>query len=192
MSPAAQQLDIRANRRAARYSHRENLARLAWALAAPLFAWSPRPFFAWRAGLLRLFGARIGAKVHIYPSTRVEMPWNLEIGDWSSLGEGVFVYSLGRVRIGERVTVSLRAFLCAGTHDHTRVDLPLLKPPILIEDDAWVCAEAYVGPGVRIGRGAVVAARAAAVKDVEPWDIVGGNPARPFARRRLQVDEADS
>lgn len=178
-------LDVAANRGTPRYSTAENLRRVSWALATPLFRLSPRPMFAWRRFLLRLFGARVGNAAHVYPSTRVCMPWNLDLGAWSSLGEDVLVYNLGRVTIGERVTVSLRAHLCAGTHDHTRRDFPLLKPPIHVGDQSWICADAFVGPGVTVGEGAVVAARAVAVKDVPSWTVVAGNPARAVGPRQL-------
>ena len=178
-------VDVAANRAGRRYTRRENLRRVLWALATPLFRFSPRPCFAWRRGLLRLFGARVGRGVHVYPSTVVVMPWNLAMGEWSSLGEHVFIYDLGRVTVGARVTVSLRAHLCAGTHDARRADLPLVKPPITIGDQAWICADAFVGPGVTVGEGAIVGARAVAVKDVAAWTIVAGNPARPVGVRTL-------
>jgi len=156
-----------------------------WGLAKPLFRFSPRIFFGWRNWLLRLFGARIGKNVHVYNSATVYFPWNLEIGDWSAIGEHAFIYNLGPVCIGSNVTISQRAHLCAGTHDHTDPALPLLKPPISIGDQAWVCADAFIGPGVTVGEGAVVGARAVAIRDVEPWLIVVGNPARPVGKRVL-------
>ncbi len=178
-------VDVAANREAARSTPAETLRRMLWALCGPLFRLSPRPFFGWRRMLLRAFGARVGDQAHVYPSTRVSMPWNLELGAWSSLGEGVLVYNLGRVTIGERVTVSLRAHLCAGSHDYTRPDFPLLKPPIRLGAQSWICADAFVGPGVSVGEGAVVAARAVAIKDVAAWTIVAGNPAQPVGRREI-------
>jgi len=141
--------------------------------------------------LLRLFGARVGAAVNIYSSAYIYFPWNLEIGDWSSIGEWALVYNLGPVRIGENVTISQRAHLCAGTHDHRDPALPLLKPPITIGSQAWICADAFVGPGVTVGEGAVVAARAVAVRDVGAWDIVAGNPARSVGERRWHAAECD-
>jgi len=180
-------LDIRANRAARPYSSREYVLRGLWEATRPAFALSPRPLFGWRRLLLRLFGARVGQAAHVYPSTQVTLPWNLELGAWSSLGESVLVYNLGPVSVGARATVSLRAHLCAGSHDHERQDMPLLRTPIRIGDDAWVCADAFVGPGVTVGAGAVVAARAVAVRDVEPWAIVAGNPARPVGPREMQA-----
>jgi len=133
--------------------------------------------------MLRLFGAHIGQEVHIYNSAMIYMPWNLAIDDWSAIGEDAYIYNLGPITIGKCVTISHRAHLCAGTHDYSMPDLPLLKPPIQILDQAWVCADAFIGPGVTIGEGAIVGARAVAVKDVEPWTIVTGNPARPIKKR---------
>jgi putative colanic acid biosynthesis acetyltransferase WcaF len=180
-----QRVDVLGNRRAARYSGSETLARVLWTLARPLFSISPRPCFRWRRWLLRLFGAKVGRGVNVYASAHVYFPWNLEIGDLSSIGEGVLVYNLGKVVIGSRATVSLRAHLCAGTHDHSRADMPLLRPPIHVGDDVWICADAFVGPGTTIGAGSVVGARAVVVKSVDPWVIVAGNPARQIGRRVL-------
>lgn len=185
MSGTATGLDVAGNRLARRYSRAENARRVAWALATPLFRLSPRPCFGWRRLLLRLFGARVGRQAHVYPSTVVVMPWNLTLGDYASLGEHVLVYDLGPVSIGARASVALRAHLCAGTHDLRRADLPLLKPPIVIGAQAFVAADAFVGPGVTVGEGAVVGARAVVVRDVPPWTIVVGNPARAVGPRTL-------
>ena len=136
--------------------------------------------------MLRCFGAKVGRQVHVYPSTRIYFPWNLSVGDWSALGEETLIYNLGPVTIGQKVTLSHRAHLCAGGHDYTRVDMPLLKPPIEIGDQAWICAEAFVGPSVVVGEGAVVGARAVVVRNIEPWTVVAGNPARVVKQRRLQ------
>lgn len=179
--------NLAAARRASAYTRGEIVGRVAWACASPLFALSPRPFFAWRRFLLRLFGARVGSQANVYSSTSIRLPWQLEIGEGSTLGERVLVYNLGLVRIGSLVTVSQGAHLCAGTHDHRDPAMLLQRPPITIGDDAWICADAFVGPGVSVGEGAVVGARAVVVKDVEPWTIVAGNPARPVGPRRLRA-----
>lgn len=159
-----------------------------WWLAWPAFRFSPRPMFAWRRALLRAFGARIGREVHVYPTVAIAMPWSLSIGDWSAIGDGAYIYNLGPVTIGSDVTISQRAHLCAGTHEYTRADMPLMKTPIAIGDRAWICAEAFVGPGVTVGEGAVVGARAVAMSDVAPWDVVAGNPATPRKRRELRTE----
>jgi putative colanic acid biosynthesis acetyltransferase WcaF len=183
---SALQVDVVANRAARKYSSSEQVRRVAWGFGRWLVRLSPRPCFGWRRAVLRLFGARVGAHAHIYPSARLYMPWNVEIGDWAALGDDVFVYSLGKVRIGKRATLSYRAHVCAGTHDLEDPALPLLKPPVCIGDGVWIGTEAFIGPGVTVGHGAVVGARAVVVKDVEPLDIVGGNPACVIRRRKMR------
>jgi putative colanic acid biosynthesis acetyltransferase WcaF len=180
-------LNIEANRRASNYSIREHLARLAWSVGKAIFRLTPRPCFGWRRVLLRLFGAKVGSHVNIYPSALIYYPWNLNIGDWSSVGEWALIYNLGPVTIGEGSTISQRAHLCAGTHDYRDPTMPLLKPPIKISNDTWICADAFVGPGVAIGEGAIVGARAVVTKNVAPWTVVAGNPARFLKSRTCET-----
>lgn len=180
-------VDVAGNRASQKYSRSEQIARLAWAGSQPLFRWSPRPLYAWRAWLLRRFGARVGRNVHIDPTVRIAQPWNLEIGDDSAVGDAARIYSLGRIRLGARVTVSQHAHLCAGTHDYASPDMRLVKLPITIGDDAWICTDAFLGPGVTVGTGAVVGARAAVFKDVAPWTVVGGNPATVIKIRKMRA-----
>jgi putative colanic acid biosynthesis acetyltransferase WcaF len=178
-------LNVEQNRRARKYASGELVRRVLWTLAQPLFRFSPRPCFGWRRFLLRCFGAQIGRGVHVYPSATIYLPWNLETGDEAALGEHALIYNLGRVTLGARVTISHGAHICAGTHDHTKPDFPLLRPPIIIGPEAWICADAFVGPGVTIGQGAIVGARAVAMTDVGPWSIVIGNPAREIKKREI-------
>lgn len=181
-------LDIAANRSARKWSPRELAGRALWELLGqPLFALSPRVFWGWRTSLLRLFGARIAGGVHLHPSVRVTIPWNLDIGEYAAIGEDVRLYNLGLVVIGRTATVSQGAHLCAGTHDYRRADLPLIKATITVGEGAWVCADAFVGPDVTVGDGAIVGARAVAVRDVEPFAIVAGNPARPVGVREVSA-----
>ena len=179
-------LDITTARSARPYSRREYLGRALWALVSPLFRCSPRPLFGWRNLLLRVFGARLGHGVHVDPGARIEIPWNLEMGDHAAIGAGVWVYSLGPIRIGARATVSHRAHLCGGTHDYSDPSLPLLRTGLRVGADAWVCSDAFVGPGVTVGEGAVVGAAAVAMRDVEPWTVVAGNPAQGVKRSELR------
>ncbi|MEM9233330.1 MAG: acetyltransferase [Pseudomonadota bacterium] len=182
-SPPAHR-DIISNRMARKWSRSAQLGRILWALATPLFSWSPRSLWAWRRQLLRWFGADIGRDVHIYPSVRITIPWNLAIGDESAVGDGAILYALGPVTIGRQVTISQYAHLCAGTHDHRRPDFPLQKAPITIGDGVWVCADAFIGPDRTVGHRAIVGARAVVVKDVPAGAIVGGNPATVISQRQ--------
>jgi putative colanic acid biosynthesis acetyltransferase WcaF len=133
--------------------------------------------------LLRLFGAKVGMQVHIHPSARIFLPWNLEIGDWSSVGFEALLYNLGPMKIGERVTISQQAHLCGGTHKFREASMPLVRAAITVDDEAWICADAFVGPGVRIGRRAVVGARAVVMRSVHEGKIMMGNPAREIGDR---------
>jgi putative colanic acid biosynthesis acetyltransferase WcaF len=175
--------DIEGNRRAQSYTIHEQRARVIWSIGRAVFWLTPRPCFGWRRALLRLFGAEVGSQVNLYPSALIYYPWNLRIGDWSSIGEWALIYNLGMISIGQRSTISQRAHLCAGTHDYRDPTMPLLKPPIQVADDAWICADAFVGPGVSIGEGAIVGARAVVTKNVLPWTVVVGNPARCVKER---------
>lgn len=179
-------VDVSANRATRKYTRGEQFRRVLWGGARLLFRASPRPCYGFRRWLLRRFGAKVGAHVHISPTAIVYFPWMLTVADHAAVGDAALLYNLGPLVIGPRVTVSQRAHLCGGSHDHTDPAMPLLRLPITIEADAWVCADAFVGPGVTVGQGAVVGARAAAFKDVAPWTIVGGNPAKVIGQRALR------
>jgi len=177
-------LDVAAIRRASKWSGRELLGRALWEIAYPFFSWSPRPlFWGWRRSMLRLFGAKIGRAVHVHPSVKIAVPWNLTIHDDVGIGDGAILYSLGPITIGSGATVSQFAHLCAGTHDYRRADMPLEKLPISVGEGAWICADAYVGPGVTVGDYAIVGARAVVVRNVAAHTIVAGNPARVIRER---------
>jgi putative colanic acid biosynthesis acetyltransferase WcaF len=181
--------DIAANRRARKWSRKELLGRALWeTLRGPLFGWTPRPLWGWRRMVLRTFGAQIGREVHVHPTVRIAVPWNIAIDDHSAVGDRAILYSLGPIRIGARVTISQGAHICAGTHDWRAPDMPLLKPAITVGDDVWLCADCFVGPGVTVGADAIVGARAVAMRDVAPGTIVAGNPARVVSHRTITQD----
>lgn len=104
--------------------------------------------------------------------------------DHSCLGDYVVCYNIGGVHIGAYSTVSQYTHLCSSSHDFTQPTMPQTFATVMIGDQVWVCADVFVGPGVSIGQGAVVGARAVVTKDVEPWTVVAGNPAR-FIRKRI-------
>lgn len=177
-------LDIAANRRARKWTRKELLVRALWELLrGPLFGWTPRPLWGWRRSVLRLFGATVGREAHVHPSVRIDVPFNLAIGDHTAVGDRATLYALGPIVLGARVTVSQGAHLCAGTHDHRDPAMPLVKAGIAVGDEAWICADAFIGPGVTVGAGAIVGARAVAVRNIEPLAVVAGNPAKLVSRR---------
>jgi putative colanic acid biosynthesis acetyltransferase WcaF len=172
-------------------SRRNQLARLLFSVVWTLLA-RPLPRSVgkgWKRMLLRLFGANIHHTAHVYSSVRIYMPWNLEMHEYSCLAPEVDCYNVAKITIGSHSTVSQKTYLCAASHDITQAHQPLITQPIVIEDQAWVGADAFIGMGVTIGQGAVVGARAAVFKDVAPWTIVGGNPAQFIKNRTVNTHE---
>lgn len=131
---------------------------------------------------MRCFGAKIADGVHVYPSVKVSIPWNLEVQEFAAIGDRVVVYALGPIQIGARATISQGVHLCAGTHDTSRSDRPLVKSSITIGPNTWVAADAFIGPGVVVGDSAIVGARAVVVKEVAAGDVVAGNPAKSIRK----------
>jgi len=144
---------------------------------------SPRRCHVWRRMFLRLFGAKIGKAVSVYPTCRIWAPWNLVMEDGSCLGPDVDCYSVATITLGRDARVSQYSYLCTASHDFEDPAMPLITAPITICAKAWVCADVFIGLGVTVGEGAVVGARASVFKDVAPWTVVAGNPAS-FLRNR--------
>ncbi|MEO0512020.1 MAG: DapH/DapD/GlmU-related protein [Planctomycetota bacterium] len=166
------------------YSFKEKVGRVLWSVVQlTVFRWSFHDWYRLRNMLLRLFNAKVAPTARLRATVYIEIPWNLTVGDNSIVGDRAILYCLGPVTIGDHVVVSQYAHLCAGSHDFTRPDLPLLRPPIRVGDDVWIAADAFVGPNVTVGEGALLGARASAYTDLEPWTIYGGNPARPIKTR---------
>ncbi len=141
----------------------------------------------WKLTLLRIFGAKVHKSSIVYSNARIYMPWKLEMKEYSILGSEVDCYNVDMIKIGAHVIVSQKSYLCSASHDFSERDMPLITAPIIIEDNAWIAADVFIGMGVTVGQGAVVGARASVFKDVEPWTVVGGNPAR-FIKNRAVID----
>jgi putative colanic acid biosynthesis acetyltransferase WcaF len=171
-------------RHAASFSLANKAFRVGWSIGWLILArFTPPPLHGWRRLVLRAFGAKIGAGVRVYGSCRIWNPRNLDMGDGAVMGRNVNCYNQGHITIGRDVVISQDTTLCASTHDVEDRSFPLLLRPITIEDDAWIAAEAFVGPGVTIGEGAVLGARGVAMRALEPWTYYSGNPAQPLKAR---------
>lgn len=148
------------------------------------------PFFRiWRVLLLKLFGAKIEWDSGVYSSVKIWAPWNLVMGHNAWMGPNVICYNQGIVEIGHNVTISQNTHLCTAGHDINYTNNPktgLVISDITINNNVWVAADAFIGMGVTIGEGAVVGARAAVFKDVAPWTVVGGNPAKYIKDRVIK------
>lgn len=168
------------------FSLQNRLARMLWQFVwLLLFRFSPRPLYVWRVFLLRLFGARLGTGCHIYPSVQIWAPWNLAMGDQSCLASDVVCYAMAPISLGNKVVVSQGTYLCAGTHDYNDPRFQLIAKPITIEDQSWIAARAFIGPGVTVGKGAVVGACSVVTRNIPAWIVCAGNPCKPIKRREL-------
>lgn len=163
---------------------RNRIMRLIWEMAATLFFHSsPRPFHGWRRQMLRMFGAKVGSGVHVYPGVKIWAPWNLELRDECGIAKGATLYSQDKITVGKRAVVSQGAHLVTGTHDYTLAGFPLITMPIHIGDHAWIAAEAFVHPGVTIGEGCIIGARSVVTKNMPDWSICAGHPCKLIKSR---------
>lgn len=179
--------------------YREKLAQRLWEFLGPI-VFGCSPWFArkWRAGWLRVaagwyrgMGGCVSKRASVSRKARVDYPWNLSIGDQSSLGDGAWVYCLDRISIGKNCCIGEGVRLLTGSHDVASPSFDLVTKPISIMDNVWIATGATILPGVTIGEGAVVAAGAVVTKDVAPWTVVGGNPAKFIKKRELAHERGD-
>jgi putative colanic acid biosynthesis acetyltransferase WcaF len=169
------------------------MGRVAWHLAyCLLFRPSPRFLHAWRRWLLRCFGAKVGRAVRTYPNIKVWAPWNLELGDYCSIGDGVDCYSVGRLVVGPYATVSQYSILCTATHDHEQLHCPLVVGDITIGPYAWICAQVFVMPDVEVGEGTVVGVRSTVLASLPAWSVAVGTPCRVIGPRHLRSPSNDT
>jgi putative colanic acid biosynthesis acetyltransferase WcaF len=157
-----------------------------------LFRPSPRPCHGWRRCLLRCFGAKVGRGVHVYPAARIWAPWNLVLEDECGVADGVTLYSQGLIRLGRRCVVSQGSHLCTGSHDYERPGFPLFTKPIVVGAHAWIAAECFVHPGVTVGEGAVIGARAVVATDMPAWTVCAGHPCKPLKARNYVVPKSSA
>lgn len=169
------------------------LLRFVWSVVW-LFLFRPSPVClrGWRRFLLRVFGARIGDGAYIHPSARIWAPWHLSMGKSAVLSHSVDCYCVASVTLEDYAIVSQYSFLCTASHDYTDECRPVTASPITIEARAWLCADIFVGPGVTVGHDAVVGARSSVFRDVPPWAVAVGSPARRIRDRRCARPSAGS
>lgn len=170
------------------YTIWNKLKRLCWNICCfILFRPFALPIFkGWRSFILRIWGAKIGKGSVIHASSNIWAPWNLEVGQRTCIGPNTIIYNPGKIILGNKVAISQYSYLCTATHNYESKLHTLYWKTIYIHDRAWVAADSFVGPGVTIGEGAVIGARAVVFKDVEPWTVVGGNPAKYIKDRVIK------
>ena len=171
----------------ASFSLGNRILRVVWGLAwLVLCRFTPPPLHVWRRLVLLAFGARIAPGARVHASVKVWLPANLELGANCLIGPGARLYNQGRISVGARTVISQGAHICASTHDVNDPDFQLVVRPITIGEQAWIAAEAFVGPGVTVGDRAVVGARAALFHDAQADGIYSGNPAVKIRQRQLR------
>ncbi len=170
-----------------RFSIGNRALRVLWGVAwLLLFRPTPRPMYAWRNALLRLFGAKIGSGVHVMATVKIWAPWNLSMADHSAMGEHVDCYSVSPIELGAHSVVSQYSFLCTASHSYEVVGMRGFDAPIRIGAHAWIAADVFVAPGVTVGEGTVVGARSSVFSDMPPWVVAVGSPARPTKKREMR------
>jgi putative colanic acid biosynthesis acetyltransferase WcaF len=162
------------------WTPRERIGILLWSICWPLFCgWTPKPLNPWRLFWLRLFGATLHGRPFVHQRARIALPWHLTLHDRACIGDRANLYSLGEIEIGEDATIAQEVYLCTGTHDFASPNRELQTAKITVGAGAFVCARAFVLPGITIGEQAIVGACAVVTRDVPPGAQVAGNPARP-------------
>jgi putative colanic acid biosynthesis acetyltransferase WcaF len=156
-------------------------------LALPLLRSHLITSSGFRCRLLRLFGAKVGKGVYLKPGLRVKFPWYLEIGDYSWLGEDLWIDNLAQVKIEEHCCLSQGAYLCTGNHDWSSVNMRLFRRPITCRRGSWIGAKAILSPGVEIGAGAIVTTGSVVTKNIPDMEIHAGNPAQLVRYRQLRA-----
>jgi putative colanic acid biosynthesis acetyltransferase WcaF len=141
----------------------------------------------WKASILRLFGAKIGKGVVIKPSVQIKYPWLLSIGDYTWIGEKVWIDNLVQINIGKNACLSQGAMLLTGNHDFKKTTFDLTVKPIEIEDGVWIGAKAMVTQGVVCGSHSVLTVMSVASKNLEPYGIYAGIPAVKIKERIIEV-----
>ena len=135
--------------------------------------------------MLRLFGAKIGNSVHVYPNARIWAPWNLLMGDNSCLADFVDCYCVAKISIGSNSIISQYSFLCSASHDYKDLAMPLIIAPIVVGNYVWVCSDVFLGPGVTLEDGVVITARSSVFNSMPSWIIASGFPAKIVKKRIL-------
>lgn len=140
-----------------------------------------------KCSLLRLFGATVGVGVVIKPRVNIKYPWNIVIGDYVWIGEGVWLDSLDRIIIGSNICISQDAYLLTGNHDYKDPKFGLITQPIKVDDGAWIGAKAVVCPGVQVRQNSILSVSSVLTGSTDENGIYQGNPATFIRERKISA-----
>jgi putative colanic acid biosynthesis acetyltransferase WcaF len=148
-----------------------------------IFRFSPLPLYGFRRWLVRLFGGRIGEGVILRPRSRLHYPWRIEIGDYTSIGDDGWLYSIAPIKIGSHTVISQKSFLCTAGHDYDDPYFKTTSAPIVVGNGVWIAADVFVAPGVTIGDNAVIGARSSVFQDMPAGMVCFGHPCKALRPR---------
>ena len=141
------------------------------------------PIHRLRVAAVRRWGAQIAEGVTLYHGFEIRNARGLSIGERSSIGNDAILDARGGITIGRDVNFSTAVHIWTGQHDWQSPDFAYVKAPVVIGDRAWISTRVTILPGVTIGEGAVIAAGSVVTKDVEPYALVAGVPAKVVGSR---------
>lgn len=169
------------------YSSKHKLKIYAWKLInKTIFRIIPNQIRKPRIWMLKIFGANVESSVFIHRNSNIEHPWNLTMGHLSSIGEFSWIYCLDKIVIGEKCTIGKDSYLITGSHGISDKNFEQITKPIIIKDGSWITTGVYIMPGITIEEFTVVAAGSVVIKNSEPFDIIGGNPAQFLKKRTFK------
>ncbi|MDC6451869.1 putative colanic acid biosynthesis acetyltransferase [Alphaproteobacteria bacterium] len=161
---------------------RRSLFAITWFCLA---RWNPRgTLFQWRNFLLKLFGAKIDGIVYVYASVKIWDPKKLIMNEGATLDEDVLIYNVAEISIGERAIISRNAKLCTATHNYNLDTFNLIAKPIRINNDAWICMDAFIAPGITVGSFSIALARSVVLNNIPSYEVYIGNPAKFKSMRK--------
>jgi putative colanic acid biosynthesis acetyltransferase WcaF len=144
------------------------------------------PFSALKVFILKSFGAQIGQGVRLKSGIRIKFPWRLSIGNYVWIGENAWLDNLAQITLEDHVCLSQGVYLCTGNHDWSDRNFKLLTSGIYIETGSWIAAHAVIGPGVKVGHGAILGMGSVTGRSLEPMTIYAGNPSQPIRKREIR------
>lgn len=151
------------------------LFELIWQVFFKSIISSSLPGTIWRKYILISFGAKLGKSIRLSPGIKIKMPWRLIVGDFSWIGEDVWIDNLSTVQIGNNVCISQGVYFCTGNHNFKKASFNLICKSIIIDSESWIGSKSIIGPGNKIGRGSVVKMGSIITEDIPPQSIFSGN-----------------
>jgi putative colanic acid biosynthesis acetyltransferase WcaF len=165
------------------------VTRFLWYFTNLIFFQNPfNPVSKIKVILLKIFGAKIGKGVVIKPSVNIKYPWRLTIGDYSWIGENVWIDNLADVEIGANCCISQGAMLLCGNHNYKKSSFDLITGKITLEEGVWIGAESIVSGNIICRSHSVLSVNSVASKDLESYAIYRGNPAERIKTREISEE----